>query len=77
MLSEYIAKYWQTWGTETSKYPQEEKAIAIPIVAASEVGTAQTRKLASWGCRTLYTELQKNEVDEATWKGPSKKVKTL
>ncbi len=61
MLSEYIAKYWQTWGTETSKYPQEEKAIAIPIVAASEVGTAQTRKLASWGCRTEHLSYQSNE----------------
>ena len=59
----------QTQGTETSKYLKEEKANAIPQVAASETGSAQTKKLASWGCRTLYTELQKFEVDEATWKG--------
>src|SRR2546422_4169594 len=33
----------QTRGTETSHYPEEEKATAIPLVAASERGPAQTR----------------------------------
>ena len=28
-----------TWGTETSKYPQEKKSYEIPSVAASERGT--------------------------------------
>ena len=32
----------QTRRTETSKYPEEEKTKVIPIVAASEIGTAQT-----------------------------------
>ena len=32
----------RTRGTETSKYPQEEKTIVIPRVAASESGAAQT-----------------------------------
>ncbi len=32
----------QTQGTETSQYLEEEKARAIPRVAASEKGTAQT-----------------------------------
>ena len=32
----------RTRGTETSHYPQEEKATAIPSVAASERGPAQT-----------------------------------
>ena len=32
----------QTRGTETSKYPEEEKTKVIPIVAASEIGLAQT-----------------------------------
>ena len=32
----------QTWGTETSKYPEEEKTIVIPQVVASERGLAQT-----------------------------------
>ena len=31
-----------TRGTETSKYPQEEKTTVIPRVAASESGGAQT-----------------------------------
>ena len=31
-----------TWGTETSKYPEEEKSNEIPSVAASERGRAQT-----------------------------------
>ena len=31
-----------TRGTETSKYPEEEKTIVIPQVVASERGTAQT-----------------------------------
>src|SRR5437667_7664596 len=36
------AREKQTRGTETSKYPEEEKATAIPLVAASERGPAQT-----------------------------------
>ena len=31
-----------TRGTETSKYPEEEKETSIPEVAASETGRAQT-----------------------------------
>ena len=31
-----------TRGTETSKYPEEEKENSIPLVAASEEGRAQT-----------------------------------
>ena len=74
-ICEYIANTRQTRRTETSKYPEEEKEKSIPWVAASETGKAQTRKLASWGCRTLYTELQKDELGEATWKGPPERVK--
>ena len=32
----------QTRRTETSKYPEEEKTKVIPLVVASEGGTAQT-----------------------------------
>jgi hypothetical protein len=32
----------QTRGSETSQYPQEQKSIEIPAVAASETGIAQT-----------------------------------
>ncbi len=56
--SEYIACWRQTRGTETSQYPQEEKENSIPIVAASEVGRAQTEKLASRGCRTGHWSYQ-------------------
>ena len=38
-----------TWGTETSKYPEEEKERSIPQVAASESGGAQTIVRARWG----------------------------
>ena len=76
-LREFIAYWRQTQGTETSKYLQEQKENSIPWVAASETGRAQTKELALWGCRTLYTELQNDELDEATWKGPRYKVKAL
>jgi hypothetical protein len=52
-ISEYIGYVRQTRGTETSQYPEEEKANAISQVAASETESAQTRELALWGCRTL------------------------
>ena len=38
-----------TWGTETSKYPEEKKSNEIPQVAASERGRAQTGRLRSPG----------------------------
>ncbi len=38
-----------TRGTETSKYPEEKKATAIPLVAASERGPAQTDGACSVG----------------------------
>ena len=76
-LREFIAHWRQTQGTETSKYLEEEKENSIPLVAASETGRAQTKELALWGCRTLYMELQKYELDEATWKGPRYKVIAL
>ena len=40
---ECIVGVERTWGTETSKYPQEKRKTFIPLVAASETGTAQTR----------------------------------
>ena len=41
----------ETRGTETSKYPEEEKTTVIPQVVASERGTAQTPGHAQGGCR--------------------------
>jgi hypothetical protein len=44
---------WRTGGTETSQYPQEEKAKATPSVAASERGPSPNRPDSSGrGCRT-------------------------
>ena len=49
--AEYIGGEKATWGSEPSQYPQEEKTIVIPLVAASERGTAQTVVHARRGCR--------------------------
>ncbi len=40
LRSEHIGPVEVTRGTETSQYPEEEKATAIPSVAASERGQA-------------------------------------
>ena len=42
ILEGYHHEVGLTRGTETSKYPQEEKTTVIPQVAASERGAAQT-----------------------------------
>ena len=42
LICEYIAYWSKTWGTEPSKYPEEEKSKEIPLVAASGRGRAQT-----------------------------------
>ena len=44
---EKIVRIEGTRGTETSKYPEEEKETSIPKVAASEMGRAQTEDLSS------------------------------
>ena len=41
--AESIGGYEQTQGSEPSQYLEEKKATAIPLVAASESGTAQTQ----------------------------------
>jgi hypothetical protein len=40
-LAEYIGKAKRTWGSETSQYPEEKTSTEIPLVVASERGTAQ------------------------------------
>ena len=47
-----------TWGTETSKYPQEKKENSIPKVVASEIGRAQTGGSNTTGVRTTIYYLQ-------------------
>jgi hypothetical protein len=39
-VTESIGNGSDTGGTETSKYPVEKKTIVIPLVVASERGTA-------------------------------------
>ena len=41
-IEDIVSARRRTRRTETSKYPEEEKTIVIPIVAASELGIAQT-----------------------------------
>ena len=43
-----------TRGTETSKYPEEEKETSISLVAASERERAQTEELAPRGCGPAF-----------------------
>ena len=45
-----------TRGTETSKYPEEEKSNEMPTVAASEEGRAQTMELRLCGVEDLQQE---------------------
>ena len=42
LLAEHIGLEKLTQGSEPSQYLEEQKATAIPLVAASESGTAQT-----------------------------------
>ena len=41
-VEDIVSARRQTRGTETSKYPEEEKTKVIPLVVASERGLAQT-----------------------------------
>ena len=50
-IAEYIGDEKRTQGSEPSQYLQEEKTTVIPLVAASERGTAQTLVHARGGCR--------------------------
>ena len=64
--AEFIGGWKPTRGTETSKYPEEKKSTEIPLVAASERGTAQTGSMAT--CSGVA----------GCWQGPAREVtKTL
>ena len=68
-----IACEKETRGTETSKYPEEEKETSIPSVAASERGRAQT---------VVYYGAEDHSqcmawIAEALWKEPPKEVIVL
>ena len=44
-IEDIVSERKRTRRTETSKYPEEEKTIVIPLVAASERGLAQTNNV--------------------------------
>ena len=77
--AEYIGGVKATWGSEPSQYPQEEKTIVIPLVAASERGTAQTIVRARWGCRACLASMpasqqpvaQSNDLERSARDGDS------
>ena len=50
--AEHIGMVEATRGTETSKYPEEEKSNEIPRVVASESGGGQTGRSNTTGVRT-------------------------
>eukprot|EP01023_Acetabularia_acetabulum_P004499 TRINITY_DN118_c0_g1_i7.p4 TRINITY_DN118_c0_g1~~TRINITY_DN118_c0_g1_i7.p4 ORF type:complete len:124 (+),score=18.02 TRINITY_DN118_c0_g1_i7:251-622(+) len=64
----------QTRRTETSKYPEEKKTKVIPIVAASEIGLAQTKVVtAILGLQdhNIQTMMNQNALERATIEGDS------
>ena len=63
----------ETRGTETSKYPEEEKETSIPSVAASERGRAQTTVY----CGVVDHSSRKALIVEELWNELPKKVTVL
>ena len=70
-ITESIGYEKETRGTETSKYPQEEKETSIFKVAASEMERGQT------GIYSGVADHQKAEesIGEDVWKGVPKEVR--
>ena len=60
-IAEYIGGEKITQGSEPSQYLQEQKTKVIPLVAASERGTAQTGVLALRGCRACLASMPASE----------------
>ena len=56
-IEDIVSERKQTRRTETSKYPEEKKTKVIPIVAASEIGLAQTSIV------TAILGLQDHDID--------------
>ena len=57
-MTESIGHEKATRGTETSKYPEEEKSNEMPTVAASEEGRAQTMHLRVHGVEDRHNQSQ-------------------
>ena len=85
---EHIGPAEATRGTETSKYPEEEKSTEIPLVVASERAPAQTHACVSfrallhevlWGRLffqpVLTDAVTKRRGSGTAWKGRPERVK--
>jgi hypothetical protein len=68
LIVSYLLRQGRTGGTETSKYPQERKAKATPLVAASERGPAQTYYLRVAGVWVVIKELKRELLTERSGK---------
>ena len=74
---EHIVWVEGTWGTETSKYPEEDKEISISLVAASETEIAQTNQACLVGVTDQTRGVRKLCFSRTIWKGRPQKVKAL
>ena len=76
--AEYIGRIEVTGGTETSKYPEEEKSNEIPLVVASERGYRTNRQLRKrWrGCRTIHCGVTKLRGSRTVWKNLARQGKS-
>ena len=89
--AEHIGWRETTWGTETSKYPEENKSTEIPVVAASEPGSSLNPCMRSSVRALLHVGLwdhlfyepylivvvTKFRYSQTVWKGRPKRVKAL
>ena len=74
---EHIGPEEATRGTETSKYPEEEKSTEIPLVAASERGPRANRREREprRGCRTAHSGVRNPRGSGTAWEGRRDRVR--
>ena len=75
--AEHIGAPEATRGTETSKYPEEEKSNEIPLVVASERGPRANRRLLRRrrGCRTTHMAVTNPRGSGTAWEGRRDRVR--
>ena len=75
--AEHIGAARATGGTETSKYPEEQKSNEIPLVVASERGSRSNRQtLRRWrGCRASHRAVTKPRGSGTAWEGRRDRVR--
>ena len=72
--AEHIGAAGATRGTETSKYPEEEKSNEIPLVVASERGGGQTGGCAS-AAGVAGPETWEERASGTAWEGRRDRVR--